>query len=301
MNTSGFTPPHNLSNLRQLLAEIDSKQAPIRLGGQSRRVLNAMLNTPEQVALASITELAERHGVNASTLTRLAHRLGLSGFNGLQQLFRLELTGSPLHFYSEQASQLAREPGLADAGLPAKVGQQECSNITTMIDTLDPDDFSRAAELMARAVQVRIYGVRQFYALSYFLGYALGMIRPNVATLEAGRQGIADALSPLQTGDVLIVASCFPYTASVIRTAEIAQQHGIEVIALTDTADSPLHHIASCSFCVPNRSLFYSNAMAGFFVMGEALLSEVAARLGDTAIEALRRREELISELSPLT
>jgi hypothetical protein len=39
---------------------------------------------------------------------------------------RLELTGSSRHFYSEQASRLAREPGLADAGLPAKVGQQEC-------------------------------------------------------------------------------------------------------------------------------------------------------------------------------
>nr|WP_067292454.1 MurR/RpiR family transcriptional regulator [Marinobacterium profundum] len=301
MNTSGFTPPHNLSSLRQLLADIDSKQAPIRLGGQSRRVLNAMLGTPEKVAVASITELAERHGVNASTLTRLAHRLGLSGFNGLQQLFRLELTGSPLHFYSEQASQLVREPGLADSGLPAKVGQQECSNISAMIDNLDPDSFNRAAELMAAAGQIRIYGVRQFYALSYFLGYALGMIRPNVATLEAGRQGIADALSPLQPGDVLLVTSCFPYTDSVIRTAEIARHHGIEVIALTDAQDSPLHKIASCSFCVPNRSLFYSNAMAGFFVLGEALLSEVAARLGDTAIVALRRREELISELSPLS
>lgn len=301
MNTSDFTPPHNLSSLRQLLADIDSKQAPIRLGGQSRRVLNAMLTNPEQVALTSITELGERHGVNASTLTRLAHRLGLSGFNGLQQLFRFELTGSPLHFYSDQARHLAREPGLAASDLPARVGQQECSNISAMIDKLDPESFKRAADLIARARQVRIYGLRQFYALSYFLGYALGMVRPNVATLEAGRQGIADALSTLQPGDLLIVASCFPYTASVIRTAEIAQQHGIEVIALTDTQDSPLHNIASYTFCVPNRSLFYSNAMAGFFVLGEALLSEVAARLGDTAIEALRRREELISELSPLS
>jgi DNA-binding MurR/RpiR family transcriptional regulator len=170
-----------------------------------------------------------------------------------------------------------------------------------MIDKQDPESFSRAAELMARARQVRIYGVLQFYALSYFLGYALGMIKPNVATLEAGRQGIADALSPLQPGDLLIVANCFPYTACVIKTAEIAQQHGIVVIALTDTADSPLHQIASYSFCVPKRSLFYSNAMAGFFVLGEALLSEVAARLGDTAIESLRRREEFISALSPLS
>jgi DNA-binding MurR/RpiR family transcriptional regulator len=98
-----------------------------------------------------------------------------------------------------------------------------------------------------------------------------------------------------------MVASCFPYTTSVIKAAEVAQRHGVHIIALTDSTQSPLHDIADCSFCVPNRSLFYSNAMAGFFVLGEALLSEVAARLGDTALIRLRRREDMISELAPLT
>ncbi|UTW13555.1 MurR/RpiR family transcriptional regulator [Marinobacterium rhizophilum] len=301
MHDTHFTPPHNLDSLRRLLTDLDSKQGPIRLGGQSRRVLTAMLDAPQQVALASITELAERHGVNASTLTRLARRLGLGGFNGLQQLFQLELTGSPLHFYSDQASNLVRTPDQVDNGLAAKIAQQECGNITSMVENIDPAHFSQAADLIAAAPRVRIFGVRQFYSLSYFLDYALGMLHPNTAALEAGRQGIADALSPLQPGDVLIVASCFPYTASVIKTAEVARRHGIRIIALTDSNRSPLHDIADCSFCVPNRSLFYSNAMAGFFVLGEALLSEVAARLADTALDRLRRREEMISELAPLT
>jgi len=301
MTEPSFTPPHNLDSLRRLLAELDNKQGPIRLGQQSRRVLNAMLENPEQAAIASITELAQRHGVNASTLSRLSRRLGLSGFNGLQQLFQLELTGSPLHFYSEQASNLVRPGDQQQTGLPNRLGQQACGNIVSMIENIDLASFDRAAELIATAPQVRIYGVRQFYSLSYFLGYALGMIRSNTATLDAGRQGIADALSPLQPGDVLVVASCFPYTASVIRTAEIARHHGIEVIALTDNIHSPLHELADCSFCVPNRSLFYSNAMAGFFVLGEALLSEVAAKLGNAAIDTLRRREDMISELAPLS
>ncbi len=301
MNNTSFTPPHNLDSLRRLLTELDDKQAPIRLGGQSRRVLNAMLENPELTAIASITELAERHGVNASTLTRLARRLGLGGFNGLQQLFQLELTGSALHFYSDQASNLVRSPNQSSNERPVTLAQQECDNITAMAGNINPEHFSHAVELIATAPRVRIHGVRQFYALSYFLGYALGMVRPDTATLDAGRQGIADALSPLQPGDVLIVASCFPYSASVVKTAEIARRHGIDVIALTDSTTSPLHEIASCSFCVPNRSLFYSNAMAGFFVLGEALLSDVAARLGDVAIDALRRREDMISELAPLT
>ncbi len=301
MTEQSFTPPHNLDSLKRLLADLENKEAPIRLGAQSRRVLTAMLENPDQSAIASITELADRFGVNASTLSRLAQRLGLIGFSGLQELFRLELRGSGLHFYSEQATSLIRNADHPALDLLVRLGRQESSNIAAMAEATNPAEFARAAELLARAPRVRIHGMRQFYALSYFLFYGLSMIRPDVATLDAGRQGIADALTPLRPGDVLIVASCFPYTSSIIKTAKIARRHGLDVIALTDFADSPLCSVASCYFCVPNRSLFYSNAMAGFFVLAEALLSEVASRLGDSAISALRCREEMISELSPVS
>ncbi|MFC6672622.1 MurR/RpiR family transcriptional regulator [Marinobacterium aestuariivivens] len=292
--------PENLDSLRRLLGLLDSGEAPIRLGARSRRVLAAMLEQPSASALASITELAERFDVNPSTLSRLAQRLGFSGFGGLQELFRRALTDSGSHFYSDQASLLAATAESPGLDLLARLGRQESGNIAAMVDALDPAAFDRAGELLARAPRVRLYGMRQFFALSYFLAYGLGMIRGEVAPLNAGAQGIADALAPLEPGDVLVVASCFPYTASVVRTAEIARTRGLEVVALTDSTASPLAAAASCCFLVPNQSLFYSNAMAAFFVFAEALLSEVARRLGNDAVAALRRREALISELSPL-
>lgn len=290
----------DLDSLRQLLAQLECGTAPIRLGAQSRRVLAAMLEQPGTSALASITELAERFGVNPSTLSRLAQRLGFGGFGGLQEVFRQTLTDSGSHFYSDQARLLTGTAESPGPGLLTRLGRQEGGNIAAMIDATDPACFERACELLARAPRVRLYGMRQFYALSYFLAYGLGMIRSEVAPLNAGAQGIADALAPLEPGDVLVVASCFPYTASVVRTAEIARARGLEVLALTDSAGSPLNAAASCSFLIPNQSLFYSNAMAAFFVLAEALLSEVARRLGQTAIDALQRREALIGELAPL-
>jgi DNA-binding MurR/RpiR family transcriptional regulator len=295
-----MTPvPSDLESLKALLHALESGAAPIRLGAQSRRVLALMLEQPGPSALCSITELAERYSVNPSTLSRLAQRLGFSGFGGLQELFRLELTEGGNHFYSDQASALhaSNNPEL---DLLTRLGRQENSNITGMIENMDGALFHQATECLVHAPRVRIFGMRQFYSLSYFFAYGLGMIRGDVAPLNAGSQGLADALSPLQEGDLLVVTSCFPYTTSVIRTAEIAKSHGIRIIALTDSAGSPLAHIADLSFSVPCQSLFYSNSMAGFFVLCEALLSETARKLGDKAIDSLRRRESLISELSPL-
>jgi DNA-binding MurR/RpiR family transcriptional regulator len=291
--------PTNLESLRQLLIDLESGTAPIRLGAQSRRVLALMLEQSGPSALASITELAERYDVNPSTLSRLAQRLGFSGFGGLQELFRNELTDGGSHFYSDQASALNATTN-PELDLLMRLSRQEHSNITGMVENMDGATFHQATELLAQAPRVRVFGMRQFYALSYFLAYGLGMIRSEVAPLNPGAQGLADALSPLESEDLLVVSSCFPYTSSVIRTAEIAIAHGVKVIALTDSTTSPLARIATHTFTVPSQSVFYSNSMAGFFVLSEALLSETARKLGDKAVDSLRRREALISELAPL-
>lgn len=293
-------PPENLDNLRALLDTPPDGTPLLRPGSRSGKALTAMLAQPGFVAVASITELAERFGVNASTLSRLAQRLGFSGFGTFQELFRQTVPDSGEHFYSDQASRLI-EARADHPDLLGRIGIQEVGNIGAMMNGVDATDFERASGMLARARRVRIHGLRQFHALGYFMAYALGMIRGDVATLDAGPQGLADALAPLGPGDLLVVASCFPYTPGVITAAAAARRNGLDVIALTDSPSSPLAADAGCSFFVPNHSAFYSNGMAGFFVLAEALLAETASQLGVAALEALRRRESLINDLSPMT
>ncbi|WP_237143084.1 MurR/RpiR family transcriptional regulator [Pseudomonas citronellolis] len=163
---------------------------------------------------------------------------------------------------------------------------------------MEPEAFARVVELLAGARRVRIHGMRQFTSLALFMSYGLGMLRPDVAALDSNRQGVADALAQLDAGDVLVVANCFPYTPSVLATAEVAARHGIEVVALTDSSSSPLARVAAHSFYVPNHSLFYSNSMCAFMLLAQGLLSEVAGRLGESALASLKHREALISELN---
>ncbi|WP_346425453.1 hypothetical protein [Pseudomonas putida] len=84
----------------------------------------------------------------------------------------------------------------------------------------------------------------------------------------------------------------------MLATAEVATRHGVKVVALTDSASSPLAKTALHSFYVPNHSLFYSNSMCAFMLLAQGLLSAVAGSLGEAAVAALKYREELISELN---
>lgn len=298
MSTASAPAPDTVGGLKALLAAIEKGEVDIALGSSSVRVLTALIESPQRAAVSSITELAEQVDVNASTLSRLARRLGYSGFSKLQDVFRRELTEGR-SFYSDQASRLV--VGADDKGTLAqltRLGRQESANIASTIEQVDPATFEAVVTLLSQARRVRIHGMRQFNSLALFMAYGLGMLRPDVGALDSSRQGVADALAQLETGDVLVVASCFPYTPSVLATAEVAARHGITVVALTDSASSPLAKAARHSFFVPNRSLFFSNSMCAFMLLAEGLLSAVASSLGEASVEALKYRETLIAELN---
>lgn len=298
MNQASTPLPQSLSELEHLTKAIEAGEVEMRLGVRSRRVLWTLIESPQKSAISSISELAAQLGVNASTLTRLAQRLGYSGFSQFQAVFQRELTEGK-HFYSDQAARLLTGTGKEeDLGRLSNLARQESANLAGLLEKIDTEAFRHTVARLATARRVRVHGMRQFNSLALFIAYGLGMLRSDVAALDSSRQGVADALAQLDAGDVLLVASCFPYTPSVIATAEVAARHGIEVIALTDSASSPLARTAMHSFHVPNHSLFFSNSMCAFMLLAEGLLSEVASQLGEDGVTALKQREKLIAELN---
>ncbi|MEQ6918422.1 MurR/RpiR family transcriptional regulator [Halomonas aquatica] len=297
MMTPEPSRPDTLGDLQRLLAQIEDGESSVRLGKRSRQVLSAMVTAPQQAAVSSISDLAERLGVSPSTLSRLAQRLGFDGFAGLQAVFRRNVTEGK-SFYSDQVSRLLDSEGDGDAlARLARLGRQENANIVDMVAGIDGEAFTGSARLLVEARRVRVHGMRQFASLASFMAYGLGMLRSDAAPLDAVRHGVADALAQLDEGDVLVVVSCFPYTPSVVATAEVAARQGISVIALTDSSGSPLAKVADYSFAVPNHSLFFSNSMCAFMLLAEGLLCEAANLLGDVGLTALKRREQLIDEL----
>jgi DNA-binding MurR/RpiR family transcriptional regulator len=104
---------------------------------------------------------------------------------------------------------------------------------------------------------MRVHGVRQFHSMASFLTYCLGMVRSDVTLLDAPHLGVAEALSQLEPGDVVIVAICAPYTRSVAEVGRIAAANGQSVIAITDSLSStlvpPAEH--AFSFLMPAASI----------------------------------------------
>ena len=302
-----FTRPHDLLSLEQLATQIRQQQAPIRLGEKTRAALSGLLRHPKNTALLSITELAQQLDVNASTLTRLAKRLGFSGFAEFQRLFRDSISLPNPTFYSHQASRQLQHWGSSALFSSAadttqqrleQLATENINNIQHSITALSPPHLAAAAQAIASAKRVRIHGVRQYSALAQFMAYGLSLIRSDVARLDACSLGLAEGLAQLEPKDVLISASVSPYTQEVLIIHEHARQAQLTTISLTDHAASPLAINTDYAFLIPYHSSFFSNSISAYFVLAEGLLNQVAWELGSSALEAIHKREQLIAALN---
>jgi DNA-binding MurR/RpiR family transcriptional regulator len=293
--------PRTVDQLRELVIDIGRGTASVSLGGKAHAVLAKLVDRPDEVAVRSITELSDAFGVNPSTLTRLATRLGYAGFTDFQSVFRNNVTQSSRKFYTQQAHRLIDDASAdqpkTELGVVVKLAQESIRNVDGFLAQLDAGELSAASKLLADTRRVRTYGLRQIHSLASYLTYGLGMIRADVSLLDGPGLGVAEGLAQLEKGDVLIVASVAPYTKSVVDVARAARRAGVAVIALTDTRASPLVPPARHAFFIPHESSFISNSMGAYVIFCEGLLNLVARQLGDQALDALERREGFIAQL----
>lgn len=291
------TPPDTIEDLRQLMLAIGRGESDIHLGPKTRAALGHILELQGDPAVLSITALAERLDVSPSTITRLARSLGYAGFAGFQRVLVNASLNAPGAFYSRQAqAALAGDEGHLKTQA-RRLCRENQANIDRFIEGLDADAFSQAVHHIAHARRIAVHGARQFHSFASFLVYGLGMIRADVGLLDAAGSGPAEGLAALSGGDVLIVASCAPYTASVVEVFRAGSAAGLTTIAVTDRASSPLVSCSGTALFVPHRTSFLSNSMTAYIACAECLINACATALGDKAAQALAVRERFIRHL----
>ncbi|MCE8026545.1 MULTISPECIES: MurR/RpiR family transcriptional regulator [Halomonadaceae] len=295
--TDNERAPSDLESLRALSLAIARGESDRHLGPKAQEVLSRLIELRGDPALLSISALAEKLEVNPSTISRLARSLGYTRFGELQRILLSDSLTPPHSFYRQHAS-VALAADKSDLLNQARqLAGEQCRNIERLLDNLRSDELEAFANAVMNAARVRLYGVRQFHAFASFLAYGLGMLRSDVSLLSDSGHGIAEGLAGMGTDDVLIAASCKPYTREVVNVCKAARNHGIRVLVVTDMSNSPLVRHSEQALLVPHETSFISNSMVAFLSAVECLVNTCATLSGETAAEALSRRDRFIDEL----
>jgi DNA-binding MurR/RpiR family transcriptional regulator len=111
-----------------------------------------------------------------------------------------------------------------------------------------------AVGVIAKARRVFVLGQRSCYPVAFHFAYVFGLAGGRTRLLDAPGGTGSDALRDAQKGDALLAISVKPYTRTTVEVTRHAARRGVSVVAITDSAVSPLARAARATILVPTES-----------------------------------------------
>src|SRR3984885_9420461 len=132
-----------------------------------------VLESPDDVALLSMREQARRAGVPAATMTRLAKRLGLDGYDDVRSLYAGAVRDGTLGFAGKAGAQVEVQKLRGDKALAADMVQSLSRQIGRLAEPEVLDRLADAAQRLHKAKRIYCLGLRACHAAAWHFHYML--------------------------------------------------------------------------------------------------------------------------------
>ena len=255
-----------------------------------------MLDRPNDVALLSMREQARHAGVPPATMTRLAKRLGLDGYDQVRELYAGAVRAGTLGFAGKAGAQVEAQKLRGERALAADMAQTLSRQIARLAEPAALERLADAAGRLHKARRVHCLGLRSCHAAAWHFHYMLSLLGDKTVMLDdAGGTGL-DAIRGAGRDDVLLVASVEPYARATIegaRYAASAGRAGRGADRFRRSRRSPRSPSATILVATESPSFFHT--MTPLLAVAEILAALVAGRGGQKALEALEHTEAQLS------
>jgi DNA-binding MurR/RpiR family transcriptional regulator len=276
----------------RIIKSFDNMPAQLQAGARF------VLDRPRDVALLSMREQARQAGVQPATMTRLAKRLGMDGYDEVRELYAAAVRDGDRGFAGKAGVQVISQKLKGDKALAsdmlASIGRQ----IEVLAMPQNLDRLVGAARALVSARRIYCLGLRSSHSVAWHLHYVLTLVGDRSVHIDGIGATGPDALARATSRDVLLVASVMPYTRLTVELAEYAVERGLTVVAITDSEVAPLSQIARHVVLVQTESPSFFHAMSPAFAVAEVLGALIAGRGGDEALAALRHSDGHLAALN---
>jgi DNA-binding MurR/RpiR family transcriptional regulator len=148
-----------------------------------------------------------------------------------------------------------------------------------------------AAKTLKKASHVHVAGFRSCYPVAFGLLYGYRLFRSSVS-LASGEAGTLDMqLRGIEKKHAVIVVSFAPYSVEAVRVAQAAIERGAKLIALTDSAVSPIALNADHTLIFSHESPSFFPSLVAASALAEILVAQLLALEGKDAIARLDQAE----------
>ncbi|MFF4113370.1 MurR/RpiR family transcriptional regulator [Streptomyces sp. NPDC001714] len=210
-----------------------------RLAGSLRKVGELILEDPAAVTRCSAAELGRRTGTSQATVTRFCRAVGLDSYQHLLIALAQERGRGEVSDWGTAEIGPDISPDDSLERVVKVVGTADLRAVQQTLDRIDLDAVERAAQAMARARRIDVYGVGGSGAVAQETETRLFRIGcPVRGWTEVHAAATSAAL--LTPADVAIGISHSGATRETTEPFETARKRGATTIALTADPRSPL-------------------------------------------------------------
>ena len=256
-------------------------------------ISNYILENYDKAAYMTASRLGKIVNVSESTVVRFAIELGFSGYpefqHTLQEIVRTRLTAFQR---MEVTNNL-----IGDSDILSAVLMSDVDKIKDTLAEIDKDAFNAAIDNISRAEHIYILGVRSSASLAGFLAHGLSMIFDNVKFVQttSGSEMFEQIMS-IGEKDVMVAISFPRYSKRIIRAVSFAKHKGADVIAITDSADSPIAAGANQLLAAKSDMASFVDSLVAPLSIINAIIVALSRKNQESLSVRLRQLEEIWDE-----
>ena len=173
----------------------------------------------------------------------------------------------------------------------------DSDKIKHTLDEIDRDAFDQAIDKIVDARRIYVVGVRSSASIASFLAHGLGMIFDEVKLVQpSSGSEMFEQIINIDKNDVMIAISFPRYSKKIINAVDFAKHRGANVIAITDSAMSPIAPQANHILLAKSDMASFVDSLVAPLSIINAIIVAVSRKKQDELTVKLRQLEEIWDE-----
>ena len=281
---------------KDLFSLINEKLSSFSKG--HKLIANYILAHYDKAAFMTAQKLGKTVGVSESTVVRFASMLGYDGYpalqKGLQEMMRSRLTAvQRIEVTSDQMS---------GEDILDRVLNQDIDRIRRTLEETSKDDFQRAVDQIISCNTIYIAGTRSSASIAAFLSYYLSLIFPRVKLVPSTTTSeLFERIMHIDGRDLMIGISFPRYSKQTVKALDFAKHNGAKVIAITDSASSPIAKYADSLLLARSDMASFVDSLVAPLSLINALIVAVSIKNRDKVSKTFERLEQVWDEYDVYT
>ncbi len=254
-----------------------------------KKIASFILEHYDQAVFMTAAKLGAGLGISESTVVRFAMAIGYEGYPEFQQDL-VECVKKKLNTLQKMDVKYGNS---TQAELLTTVLTADIEKIQDTINTLDPQAFDTAVDIILNAKTIYVMGLRSNEPLAAFLHFYLNMIRGNVVLLNTSSiTETFEQMIRINEEDCFVGISFPRYSMRTLKAMEFANDRNAKVIAITDSQHSPMNLYSSCNLFARSDMVSIVDSLVAPLSLINALVVALCLKCPEDVKENLETLED---------